>query len=45
MAAWCSPRSGEPFYPDTVTALMKKLISQYNNKVVACPSAPACPSA
>jgi integrase len=29
----------------TVTALMKKLISQYNNKVVACPSAPACPSA
>jgi len=24
---------GEPLYPDTVTALMKKLISQYNKKV------------
>ncbi len=26
---------GEPLYPDTVTALMKKLISQYNKKVAA----------
>ena len=26
---------GEPLYPDTVTALMKKLINQYNKKVVA----------